>query len=694
MTFYYDPKQPVFAGGFKWQATVFPAVVRTRECWMYVSFHVVFIILTKFFIDEETLSAKDFSWEAAALMQYFMTVFITFYHHECYKRYMHELYPSCCAIADSVVDFIQELNVIMHWDELSNYRVACTKYLLAIVYEMFMVVTGGKLSKEDWRELVKHGLLTPQEATLLARYTGHTATLVLASWTMVIVRDALRSDVMWDEVKPGSKLQAMGGAPASKRSAEAASQAFADAAEKAAPRISEYREWEEAIARNEESGGHTRQSWLKWESEANDLDVRGVPTTLSAEYVAGEEIGSKLEYETRQEWTNAQLWRASQWKENPRVKLTQLKKLEADLWHQALPSVITPVGGGPPLRELAFGEKVTVAATRNEQSFMVPITSEGGVDDENSFAKGLGKQALPIIGEIDLRTFSGWRRQGNLSVHIYMRLSRHLIKLVESCHDVGYLIAMPIPFAYFHLMNVTLVFNLLVYGIVLSLARSFYTIPVYALMVIGIMGVKMTSSALADPFGQDPVDFPVPEFINHAYDRAISQLLSFSSGDVRNELFYRCGCVEYFNETANRGLRRPLAGDVVYDLEPNHSGGVFAWGRDPTVLKIPERLDAALHLEHGLIHRNMEVTELNLDEKDLEKKLDELNEHIMAEDAKTDQLRDTISYLRRVLERVNPDLILNDASAFRASAQMLQSGRHSQHSDGDQSLHYDKHPSN
>ena len=53
----------------------------------------------------------------------------------------------CCEFVECVVAFVHEMNVSMYHDDLYKHRLAATKYLLAIVYETFMVITGGNLSK-------------------------------------------------------------------------------------------------------------------------------------------------------------------------------------------------------------------------------------------------------------------------------------------------------------------------------------------------------------------------------------------------------------------------------------------------------------------------------------------------------------------------------------------------------------------
>merc|ERR1719453_2210816 len=95
-----------------------------------------------------------FNWDAAYIMQYVMTFFVTFYNDKCFERYS-TLYPACCDFMDNVQFLIQEMNVSLPWHDLHYHRIAVTKYLMAVVYEYFMIVCGGKLGPKHWDEFVK-----------------------------------------------------------------------------------------------------------------------------------------------------------------------------------------------------------------------------------------------------------------------------------------------------------------------------------------------------------------------------------------------------------------------------------------------------------------------------------------------------------------------------------------------------------
>merc|ERR1719171_2195906 len=87
----------------------------------------------------------------------------------------------------------------MPQQELELHRISATKYMLATMYVFFMSVTGGSLSRNEWREIVKKGLLTRAEAEQLANYPGGQVQvpLVLTSWAMQIIDMGLRDECLW-----------------------------------------------------------------------------------------------------------------------------------------------------------------------------------------------------------------------------------------------------------------------------------------------------------------------------------------------------------------------------------------------------------------------------------------------------------------------------------------------------------------
>jgi len=387
---YYESRTPGLLKLFAWDSTLFALVLVKREFWCYMVVHIIMVIAAKLLIEDG--AAPPIRWEAAATMQYFLTFFTTFYNDKCYTRYMEQLYPYCNEFADSVVHFMTEMNVSLHYASLRKHRTAAAKYMLAAVHEYYMVLTGGKLASDDWKDLTRHGLLTHAEATMMSRYPGDQCHLLLTSWTLFIIRDALMQDDLW-------------------------------------------------MARSEQT------------------------------------------------------------------------------------------------------------------------------------------------------------------VHVYNRLDQHVKRMLKSCHAIGFLMAMPVPFVYYHLMSLTCVCNIFVIALIPALLKSWFTVPFFALATLMIMGVKEIASSLADPFGREALDLPIGAFLKHAFDRIACLLVSFLTSD--DDIGPRATVLENVNdaqEFLDIHLRRGCDHDVLYDGERKmKSHGVFAWSRPAAIEETDPEEKLGLALENSFV---------------------------------------------------------------------------------------------
>lgn len=191
---YYDPLASTLGTLFTWEATVFQLVFRRPEFYLYIIWNLAVTTVCIFAVEQGVI--EEFNWDAASIMQYVMSFFVTFYNDKCYERFS-TLYPACCDFMEQTQNLVMEMNVSLPWRDLHYHRIAVTKYLLAVVHEYFMITTGGKLNGKAWEEFVKKGLLTREECKLLEQFPGGESTFVLTSWVLFIIRDALLQDCMW-----------------------------------------------------------------------------------------------------------------------------------------------------------------------------------------------------------------------------------------------------------------------------------------------------------------------------------------------------------------------------------------------------------------------------------------------------------------------------------------------------------------
>lgn len=189
---YYDAKQSIIQSVLQWKDSSVKWVFILPEFWFYMALHLVMTIVS--IATGEDLLKLD--WKASGAMQYFVTFFLTFYNSHCYFRY-EALYAACMDILDGVLFFVHDLTVNLKPHEVHKHRLQATKYLLAGIYCYFMSLNADALTKREWDEMLKKGLLTRPEAETLRRYPGPDIFPVLTTWCMSVIVDALEQDCMW-----------------------------------------------------------------------------------------------------------------------------------------------------------------------------------------------------------------------------------------------------------------------------------------------------------------------------------------------------------------------------------------------------------------------------------------------------------------------------------------------------------------
>jgi len=87
---------------------------------------------------------------------------------------------------------------------------------------------------------------------------------------------------------------------------------------------------------------------------------------------------------------------------------------------------------------------------------------------------------------------------------------------IRSCHaKIRDTLDLPMPFQYFHLMSFMMFLNLALwsYALAISDPPSYFTPVIYLFIQMIFQGMRELSAALADPFGDDDVDFPITDWL-------------------------------------------------------------------------------------------------------------------------------------------------------------------------------------
>ena len=80
--------------------------------------------------------------------------------------------------------------------------------------------------------------------------------------------------------------------------------------------------------------------------------------------------------------------------------------------------------------------------------------------------------------------------------------------------DLGAVMQLPIPFPYYHLLNVMVLMNLVLWGYAMAISQSIFGTLIYIMASIIFLGMMKLGNQLADPFGDDEVDFPLGDWVD------------------------------------------------------------------------------------------------------------------------------------------------------------------------------------
>lgn len=95
-------------------------------------------------------------------------------------------------------------------------------------------------------------------------------------------------------------------------------------------------------------------------------------------------------------------------------------------------------------------------------------------------------------------------------------------KARDLMQDIIDTVRLPLPFQYFHLLNMMIVVNLILWGYGMALTHSIFGPMVYFLAATIFMGMMELSTQLSDPFGTDATDFPLDEWLDSLVKKVIT----------------------------------------------------------------------------------------------------------------------------------------------------------------------------
>lgn len=181
--------------------------------------------------------------------------------------------------------------------------------------------------------------------------------------------------------------------------------------------------------------------------------------------------------------------------------------------------------------------------------------------------------------------------------YIHNRLNDHVDALLQSVHDIVDILALPIPFQYFHCMNVVLLINLTLIGFVTATFGTYMTIFPYGVSVLFFMGLREVSTNLADPFNGGDSDFPVGAFLQYSFDSCICLLEAFRHEYTEH---YASRVVAKTRNFSPEQLSFLSSAVLLYQLNYDPStSSPFSWNREFGIQKLGPQ--AAEKLQNSVI---------------------------------------------------------------------------------------------
>ena len=95
----------------------------------------------------------------------------------------------------------------------------------------------------------------------------------------------------------------------------------------------------------------------------------------------------------------------------------------------------------------------------------------------------------------------------------YNELISSIMTMKSHCSFILNTLAMPVPFAYYHVCVLLMYFNYTVLSIILVAQESIWTVLFLSMSILIISGMREIATAMSDPFGDDQGDLPTEKFV-------------------------------------------------------------------------------------------------------------------------------------------------------------------------------------
>lgn len=141
--------------------------------------------------------------------------------------------------------------------------------------------------------------------------------------------------------------------------------------------------------------------------------------------------------------------------------------------------------------------------------------------EERLFLEGFGThQTSLIVLTWCADVFQAGHTKMKLNTNVLNNFLSSINKTRAVRQEVIDTLTLPVPFQYFHLLNMMVCVNLMLWGYGMGITDSVFAPVVYICAEFILLGILKLAAQLTDPFGPDEVDFPMQtwmhEFVQHA----------------------------------------------------------------------------------------------------------------------------------------------------------------------------------
>mmetsp|Transcript_62655 Transcript_62655/g.186753 ORF Transcript_62655/g.186753 Transcript_62655/m.186753 type:complete len:380 (+) Transcript_62655:147-1286(+) len=189
MALHYDPEAGYLATAFRLTNTVVPEVLSHIEFWLFLALHMsVYVAFRNGYLDgsDEEGSMLHLGWNEMKIISAATTFFEVFYTNQCFARY-NSLYSLSRKMLGNLYDFVFEVRLHLRGTSQSHVRLAGRWFTASVV--LFFYETNSDVSEREWAELLRQGLIKPDEKEFLSQFHRHQRSLILLQWSADVCRD-------------------------------------------------------------------------------------------------------------------------------------------------------------------------------------------------------------------------------------------------------------------------------------------------------------------------------------------------------------------------------------------------------------------------------------------------------------------------------------------------------------------------